>query len=101
MVPTLATRGISIRVGIHTGECEKRGEEWSGMAVHTGARIGALAGTGEVFVSRTMRDLSAGSCLIFEDLGITRPRRAAGNGGILGDGGDAVSQARVEAPISH
>lgn len=78
------------------------------MAVHTGARIGALAGTGEVFVSRTMRDLSAGSGLIFEDLGITRPRRAAGNGGILGDGGDAVSQARAESadlalipPVRH
>ena len=77
------------------------------MAVHTGARIGALACTGEVFVSRTMRDLSAGSGLIF-DLGITRPRRAAGNGGILGDGGDAVSQARVESadlalipPVRH
>jgi pimeloyl-ACP methyl ester carboxylesterase len=72
LVPTLATRGISIRIGIHTGECEKRGDEWSGMAVHTGARIGALAGTGEVLVSRTVRDLSAGSGLIFEDLGMHR-----------------------------
>jgi class 3 adenylate cyclase/pimeloyl-ACP methyl ester carboxylesterase len=72
LVPTLATRGISIRVGIHTGECEKRGDEWSGMAVHTGARIGALAGTGELLVSRTVRDLSAGSGLIFEDLGMRR-----------------------------
>jgi class 3 adenylate cyclase len=39
------------------------------MAVHVGARIGALAGPGEVLTSRTVRDLSAGSGLVFEDLG--------------------------------
>jgi class 3 adenylate cyclase len=40
LVPALATRGIQIRAGVHIGECERRGEEWSGMAVHVGARIG-------------------------------------------------------------
>jgi class 3 adenylate cyclase/pimeloyl-ACP methyl ester carboxylesterase len=69
LIGVLATRGIRIRAGIHTGECERRGEEWSGLAVHTGARIGALAGPGEVLASRTVRDLSAGSGLIFESLG--------------------------------
>ena len=69
LVPALATRGIRIRAGVHTGECERRGDEWSGMAVHTGARIGALAGAGEVLASRTVRDLSAGSGLTFESLG--------------------------------
>ncbi|SON59288.1 Putative aminoacrylate hydrolase RutD [Mycobacterium simulans] len=69
LMPSLAVRGIRIRAGIHTGECERRGDEWSGMAVHTGARIGALAGAGEVLTSRTVRDLSAGSGLIFESLG--------------------------------
>jgi pimeloyl-ACP methyl ester carboxylesterase len=69
LVPALAARGISIRAGVHVGECERRGEEWSGMAVHVGARIGALAGPGEVLTSRTVRDLSAGSGLVFEDLG--------------------------------
>jgi class 3 adenylate cyclase len=69
LVPVLAARGIPIRVGVHTGECERRGDEWSGMAVHVGARIGALAGSGEVLTSRTARDLSAGSGLIFESLG--------------------------------
>jgi class 3 adenylate cyclase/pimeloyl-ACP methyl ester carboxylesterase len=69
LIGVLATRGIRIRAGIHTGECERRGEEWSGMAVHTGARIGALAGADEVLASRTVRDLSAGSGLIFESLG--------------------------------
>jgi class 3 adenylate cyclase len=69
LVPALAARSIQIRAGIHTGECERRGDEWSGMAVHTGARIGALAGPGEVLASRTVRDLSADSGLVFESLG--------------------------------
>jgi len=68
-VQALATCGIPIRAGIHTGECERRGDEWSGMAVHTGARIGASAGAGEVLASRTVRDPSAGSGLRFESLG--------------------------------
>ncbi|MFL6087347.1 MAG: alpha/beta fold hydrolase [Mycobacterium sp.] len=72
LVPALAARGIRIRVGIHVGECEKRGEEWSGMAVHIGARIGSLAGPGEILASRTVRDLSAGSGMIFEHFGAHR-----------------------------
>jgi class 3 adenylate cyclase len=69
LVPALAARNIPIRAGIHTGECERRGDEWSGVAVHIGARIGALAGMGQVLTSRTVRDLSAGSGLAFESLG--------------------------------
>jgi class 3 adenylate cyclase len=69
LVPALASRGVRIRAGVHTGECERRGEEWSGMAVHVGARIGAMAGPNEVLTSRTVRDLSAGSGLRFESLG--------------------------------
>jgi pimeloyl-ACP methyl ester carboxylesterase/class 3 adenylate cyclase len=72
LVPALAARAIRIRVGIHVGECEKRGEEWSGMAVHVGARIGSLAGPGEILASRTVRDLSAGSGMSFEHLGTHR-----------------------------
>jgi hypothetical protein len=71
-MPALAKRGIRIRAGVHVGECVRRGDEWSGMAVHTGARIGALAGAGEVLASRTVRDLSAGSGLTFESLGPQR-----------------------------
>ena len=69
LVPALASRGIRIRAGVHIGECERRGDEWCGLAVHTGARIGAIAGPGEVLTSRTMRDLSAGSDLRFDSLG--------------------------------
>jgi pimeloyl-ACP methyl ester carboxylesterase/class 3 adenylate cyclase len=72
MVPALATRGIRIRAGVHIGECERRGDEWSGTAVHVGARIGAMAAPNEVLASRTVRDLSAGSGLRFESLGAQR-----------------------------
>jgi pimeloyl-ACP methyl ester carboxylesterase/class 3 adenylate cyclase len=72
LIPALGTRGIHIRAGVHIGECERRGDEWSGMAVHVGARIGALAGPDEVLASRTVRDLSAGSGLRFESLGAQR-----------------------------
>ncbi len=53
LVPALAARNIAIRAGIHTGECETRDAEWSGMPVHIGARIGALAGAGQVLTSGT------------------------------------------------
>jgi class 3 adenylate cyclase/pimeloyl-ACP methyl ester carboxylesterase len=70
LVTALGTRGIPIRVGVHIGECERRGDDWSGLAVHVGARIGAMAGPGEVLASRTVRDLSAGSGLEFEGIGV-------------------------------
>jgi class 3 adenylate cyclase len=53
--------GLEVRAGLHTGECERIGENLAGIAVHIGARVGALAGAGEVWVSRTVRDLVAGS----------------------------------------
>jgi class 3 adenylate cyclase len=61
--------GLSIRAGVHTGECEVRGEKVAGVAVHIGARVSAEANPGEVLVSRTVRDLVAGSGLEFEDRG--------------------------------
>lgn len=69
LVATLATRGLHIRAGIHTGECERRGDDWNGLAVHIGARLAGIANTGEVVGSRTVRDLSAGSNLTFDYLG--------------------------------
>jgi len=75
MGQALAARGITIRAGIHIGECERRAEEWSGMAVHIGARIGASAKAGQVLVSRTVRDVCTGSGLGFESLG---PQRLKG-----------------------
>ena len=57
--------GVSIRVGLHTGECEIRGEETEGVAVHLAARAAASADPGDVMVSRTVCDLVAGSGLEF------------------------------------
>jgi len=59
--------GIDVRAGLHTGECEVRGEDVGGIAVHIGARVAALAGPGETLVSGTLRDLVVGSGLVFED----------------------------------
>jgi class 3 adenylate cyclase len=54
---------------LHTGECEVRGEDIGGIAVHIGARVSALAGPNDVLVSSTLRDLVIGSGLEFEDRG--------------------------------
>jgi class 3 adenylate cyclase len=58
--------GIQVRAGLHTGECEVRGEDIGGIGVHIGARVSALAGPNEVVVSSTLRDLVIGSGLEFE-----------------------------------
>jgi class 3 adenylate cyclase len=62
-------QGMSIRAGIHTGECERRGSDIAGMAVHIGARVAGLAAPDEVLVSSTVRDLVVGSGIEFEDRG--------------------------------
>jgi class 3 adenylate cyclase len=61
--------GLEARAGLHTGECEVSGDKLVGIAVHIGARIGALAGPSEVLVSSTVKDLVAGSGLTFDDAG--------------------------------
>ncbi|KUI47991.1 hydrolase [Mycobacterium sp. GA-1199] len=61
--------GIEVRAGLHTGECEIRGDDIGGIAVHIGARVSALAGANEVLVSSTLRDLVIGSGLTFDDRG--------------------------------
>jgi class 3 adenylate cyclase len=61
--------GIEVRAGLHTGECEVRGDDIGGIGVHIGARVSALAGPNEVLVSSTLRDLVIGSGLEFEDRG--------------------------------
>ena len=61
--------GLEVRAGCHTGEIELLGADVGGIAVHIGARVGALAGPSEVLVSSTVKDLVAGSGLVFEDRG--------------------------------
>ncbi|OBF38089.1 hydrolase [Mycobacterium sp. ACS1612] len=61
--------GIEVRAGLHTGECEVRGDDIGGIAVHIGARVAALAGPNDALVSSTLRDLVIGSGLEFDDRG--------------------------------
>jgi class 3 adenylate cyclase len=68
-VEAIRSIDLEIRAGVHTGEIELSGGDVQGIAVHTGARIAALAGGGEVFASSTVKDLVAGSGIAFEDRG--------------------------------
>ena len=62
--------GLELRAGLHTGECEVVDEKYGGIAVHIGARVAACAQPGEVLVSSTVKDLVAGSGLVFDDRGV-------------------------------
>jgi class 3 adenylate cyclase len=63
------TLGLEVRAGVHTGECEVIDDKVAGIAVHIGARVASLAAPGEVLVSRTVKDLVAGSGIGFRDCG--------------------------------
>jgi class 3 adenylate cyclase len=62
--------GLAIRAGLHTGECEVRGDDLGGVCVHTGARVSALAAPGEILVTSTVRDMVDGSGIAFDDRGL-------------------------------
>jgi pimeloyl-ACP methyl ester carboxylesterase len=62
--------GIDVRVGVHTGECERSGDKVAGIAVHIGARVMDRAKPGEILVSSTVKDLVAGSGIAFQDHGV-------------------------------
>ncbi len=74
----LGELGIGVRAGIHTGEIELIGDDVGGMAVNIDARIGALAGTSEVLVSSTVRELVVGSGLEFDERGAHTLKGAPG-----------------------
>jgi len=61
--------GLSVRAGLHTGECEMVGDDIAGIAVHIAARIAAMAKGDETLVSSTVKDLVSGSGIMFEDKG--------------------------------
>ncbi|TMC63018.1 MAG: adenylate/guanylate cyclase domain-containing protein, partial [Chloroflexi bacterium] len=69
IVEAVQTIGMEVRAGVHTGEIELMGEGVGGIAVHIGARVGAMAAASEVLVSATVKDLVAGSGIEFEDRG--------------------------------
>ena len=66
---TVRALGIDVRIGLHTGEIELRGEDIGGLAVHIAQRVSAHAQPAEVLVSRTVVDLVAGSSIEFADRG--------------------------------
>jgi len=65
----LAKIGLPIRAAIHTGECDIRAGDLSGLAIHLASRLLAEAGQGDVLVSRTIKDLLVGSAFVFDDRG--------------------------------
>jgi len=70
MCQAITPLGITIRVGVHTGEIEFVGENARGLTVHEAARVSSAAGAGEVLVSATTRLLTTGSGLTFESTGL-------------------------------
>lgn len=74
----VAALGLTIRSGLHTGECERNGDKIAGIAVHIGARVAAHAGPGEILLSSTVKDLVAGSGLRFLDRGSHSLKGVAG-----------------------
>jgi class 3 adenylate cyclase len=71
--------GLQVRAGLHTGECELVDNDVRGIAVHIGARVSAEAGPGEVLVSRTVKDLVAGSGIEFDDRGVVALKGVPGD----------------------
>ena len=71
--------GLELRVGVHTGECERVGEDVRGLAVHIAARVAAQSGAGQVLVSSTVKDLVIGSGLSFHDRGEHELKGVPGN----------------------
>jgi class 3 adenylate cyclase len=71
---------ISIRAGLHTGECELHVGDVGGLVVHIGERVGSVAGSGEVLVSGTVRDVLLGSGIEFSDRGVQTLKGVPANG---------------------
>jgi class 3 adenylate cyclase len=95
----IGTLDLDLRVGIHTGECERIGNDLAGMAVHVAARIGAAAAPGETLVSRAVRDLVAGSGLNFATRGIHQLKGVPGDWELLAaTGSTAVQSVQAEPP---
>jgi pimeloyl-ACP methyl ester carboxylesterase/class 3 adenylate cyclase len=69
LMEALRPLGLTIRAGVHTGEVETNGSDIAGVGVHIAARVASLAGADEVLASSTVKDLTAGSGLVFEDAG--------------------------------
>ena len=89
---------IPVRAGVHTGECELIGEDVAGLAVHIGARVGALANAGEILVSGTVADLVVGSGLRFTDRGEHELKGIPGHWRLLAVGDSAERRVDPAGP---
>ena len=69
MLGSVREIGLDLRIGLHTGECDVVGDKLRGLGVHIGARVASGAGSGEILVSQTVKDLVAGSGIEFQDRG--------------------------------
>ena len=87
--------GITIRAGLHTGECERMGDDLGGLAVHVAARVGALAHSGEVMVSGTVKDLVMGSGIEFVERGTHELKGVPGSWPLLAVRTDHASVAEA------
>lgn len=85
--------GIEIRAGLHAGECELRGQDVGGMAVHIGARIASRARPGEVLASSTVKDLVVGSGIEFAERGTAELKGVPGEWRLFAVANPAASQA--------
>jgi class 3 adenylate cyclase len=92
--------GIEIRAGVHTGECERRGEDLSGIAVNVAARIVAHAGAGEVLVSSTVRELVLGSGIEFIERGTYTLKGVPDEWHLFSVTGDGRTDARAVSEVS-
>jgi class 3 adenylate cyclase len=94
------TLGIEMRAGIHTGECERRGDDLSGIAVNVAARIVARAGAGEVLVSSTVRELVLGSGLEFSERGTHALKGVPDEWHLFSVTGDGCTDARSVSEVT-
>jgi class 3 adenylate cyclase len=93
MARAAETLGLQLRVGVHTGECEVRGDDLAGIAVHIGARLAHLAAPGEILVTSTVRDLIAGSGIEFSDHGTHSLKGVPGTWNVLAVEATSISGA--------
>jgi class 3 adenylate cyclase len=93
--------GIQLRSGIHMGECEILDNDLAGLAVHIGARIGALADPGEIVVSSTVKELVVGSNLQFADRGEHELKGVPGSWRLYTLGTERARQVELDGPARY
>lgn len=97
----VAQLDIELRGGIHTGECEAIGEDLGGLAIHIGARVGALAGPGEIVVSSTVKELVVGSDMQFSDRGEHELKGVPGSWRLYALGEERTPQVELDGTAGY